>query len=129
MKEAYEAMPEWLRPQPVQILVDHAPWMDHIPWSAVRSHLIDNQTMYDFDDFSPLYTPAFSVNWPYGHETTILSSWNPETSKQSFSINPAFERHLRDLSNWSIDGAAFQKKFPALSALANKKGKADAMNE
>lgn len=29
-------------------------------------------------------------------------------------INPVFERHLRDLSNWSL-GPAFEKAFPSLA--------------
>lgn len=34
-KEAYVAMPQWLRPTAAQIAVPHAAWIDNIPWLVI----------------------------------------------------------------------------------------------
>jgi hypothetical protein len=36
-QEAYEDMPEWLRPIPLQLRIPHPAWMDSIPWSVISA--------------------------------------------------------------------------------------------
>ncbi|KAF2398590.1 hypothetical protein EJ06DRAFT_84687 [Trichodelitschia bisporula] len=31
-QRTYSAMPEWLRPRPIQLSVEHPLWIDYLPW-------------------------------------------------------------------------------------------------
>ena len=59
------------------------------------------------------YTSTLSLNWKYEPCDTLLSI-SSEGGGQELSINPVFERHLRDLSNWTL-GPAFEKAFPMVA--------------
>lgn len=62
-----------------------------------------------FDSWFIPYTTTLSVNWPYEATDTLLGMADSE----ELSINPVFERHVRELGNWSL-GPAFAKAFPML---------------
>lgn len=62
-----------------------------------------------FDTWFIPYTTTLSLNWPYEPTDTLISLPDSE----ELSINPVFERHVRDLNNWSL-GPAFAKAFPML---------------
>ena len=80
----------------------------------------------NFDDFFVPYTSTISINWPHAPDSVLLSrdrpsshaldpaAKGPAADADSVVINPAFERHLYDLGNWSL-GPAFRKQFPALA--------------
>ena len=108
-QENYNRLPEWVTPRPSQLLTPHPAWMDHLPWPRMRDKIIDLHHHYPFENFSMSYTSTLSLNWPYEGRDVLM----PSPKANEMSINPAFERHLRDLNNWSL-GPAFAKAHPAL---------------
>ena len=79
-----------------------------MPWPKARDVMIRDSAAYPNMDFSIPYTQSLSVNWPYEDLDTVL-----EHAPGEFIVNPVFERHLRNLDNWSL-GPQFARVFPAL---------------
>ncbi|TKA34118.1 hypothetical protein B0A50_00098 [Salinomyces thailandicus] len=73
-----------------------------------------------FDQFFVPFTRTLSLNWPpattEGSRDVLVPSPQDDTDGKyptSLTINPDFEEHLRDLSNWSL-GREFASEFPDL---------------
>ncbi|MCJ1472658.1 hypothetical protein MMC13_001307 [Lambiella insularis] len=109
-QENYDRLPDWVKPTTAQLHNPHPAWIDHLPWPRLREKLISHYHCFPFDDFFIPYTTTVSLNWPYGPMDTLVSTPKAE----ELSINPIFEKHLRDLQNWSL-GAAFVKEHPELA--------------
>lgn len=129
--KCYERLPEFCRPVAEQLERPHVAWADYLPWyvaklpSMVRSfadilsrphmrrQLCINDTEVKFEDWFVPYTTTLSLNWDLPHDCILLPqpSSNQDEPPQ-LSLNPAFERHMRDLVNWSL-GNEFAKTFPA----------------
>lgn len=82
----------------------------------MRDKMVHTYQHYPFDDFFIPFTTTLSLNWPYEDTDTLLAL--PDTDE--LIINPVFERHLRNLDNWSL-GEAFARAFPALVETTNIK--------
>ena len=82
----------------------------------MRDTLVRDHANYPFDDFFIPFTTTLSLNWPYEPTDTLITS----TDSDEIMINPVFERHLRDLRNWSL-GPAFAKALPGLADTARIK--------
>jgi len=108
-QENYDRLPDWVTPRPSQLFTPHPAWIDHLPWPRMRDKMVHTYQSYPFENFFIPFTTTLSLNWPYEPTDTLLS--NPES--EELMINPVFERHLRNLHNWSL-GPAFAKAFPAL---------------
>lgn len=69
----------------------------------------------DFDDFFVPYTTTLSLNWNYDEPVLLTSqdTHNGDKSTPIVTINPVFEKHMRDISNWSL-GSEFRSTFPDL---------------
>ncbi|KAJ5793860.1 hypothetical protein N7457_000459 [Penicillium paradoxum] len=115
-QENYERLPEWYTPRPTQIFHPHPAWMDYIPWPAMRDRIITSYQNYPFDDWHKPFTNGLSVNWPYEDTDCLLSAGDSD----ELVINPVFERHMRNLSNWSL-GPSFAEVYPALADTAQIK--------
>lgn len=121
-RDNYEQIPDWYRPTETQLAIPHAPWIDLIQWPSLREHVIRNQNSYYFPDFTLPYTCQMSVNWNYDDRDCIITQESlvrggGRDAKLSEPImNPAFERHLRELKNWSV-GPALIEKFPEFAPL------------
>lgn len=109
-QEAYERLPEWVTPRPSQLFTPHPAWVDHIPWPRMRDKMVYLYPSIALENFFIPYTTTLSLNWPYDPSDTLISVPDSE----ELLINPVFERHLRDLSNWTL-GPSFAKSFPALA--------------
>lgn len=109
-QEDYERLPEWVTPRPSQLFTPHPAWVDHIPWPRMRDRMVHLYPNIALENFFIPYTTTLSLNWPYDPSDTLLSLPNSD----ELSINPVFERHLRDLNNWTL-GPAFAKAFPMLT--------------
>ncbi len=107
--ENYNRLPDWVTPRPSQLFTPHPAWIDHLPWPYMRDKMVHTYQNYPFENFFIPFTTTLSLNWPYEDADTLLSI--PESDE--FMINPVFERHLRNLQNWSL-GPAFARAFPAL---------------
>ncbi|EEP79606.1 hypothetical protein UREG_04452 [Uncinocarpus reesii 1704] len=108
-RENYDRLPEWITPRTSQLVTPHPAWMDYLPWPRMRDRMIASYTDYDFNNWFIPYTTTLSINWPYADSDTLLAIPNSE----EYVINPVFERHLRNLNNWSL-GPAFAKHYPGL---------------
>ncbi|KAL8721852.1 MAG: hypothetical protein Q9225_001566 [Loekoesia sp. 1 TL-2023] len=109
-QENYERLPEWVTPRASQLFTPHPAWVDHIPWPRMRDRMVHLYPDIPLDNFFIPYTTTLSLNWNYEDSDTLLSM----PGSDEFSINPVFERHLRDLGNWTL-GSAFEKAFPKLA--------------
>ncbi|KAL3457226.1 hypothetical protein BJX64DRAFT_293304 [Aspergillus heterothallicus] len=105
----YEEMPRWLRPTATQITVPHAAWIDNIPWPRVRDLLIENPTKHPFAVFSEVYSRNVSINWPYDKMDCVL------TQGDNVQLNSIFEKHIRNLNNWTVT-KEFQDYLPDMTA-------------
>ena len=108
-QENYDRLPEWVTPRPSQLFTPHPAWIDHLPWPRMRDKMVYLYPDIPFDTWFIPYTTTLSLNWPYEPTDTLISL--PDSDE--LSINPVFERHLRNLNNWSL-GPAFAKAFPML---------------
>lgn len=109
-QEAYDRLPDWVTPRPSQLFTPHPAWVDHLPWPRMRDKMVQLYPSIALENFFVPYTTTLSLNWPYDPSDTLLSV--PESDE--LSINPVFERHMRDLANWTL-GPAFAKSFPMLA--------------
>lgn len=109
-EETYSRLPSWVTPRPSQLFTPHPAWIDHLPWPLMRDKLVQVFHMIPFDEFFIPYTTTISLNWPYEPMDTLLTIQGSD----ELGINPVFERHLRDLGNWSL-GPAFAKAHPILA--------------
>lgn len=132
-KASFEAMPEWLRPEQVQVERPHASWIDRIPWCVssqwygrggetdisnrpkVRTYLIDHPEV-KFDDFASAYSTSFNIKWDYDPSHVIITTTNDERS--GILINPIYEEHLRQLKNWTVEGV-FRRRFPEMTDIVD----------
>lgn len=106
-QENYDRLPDWLTPRPTQILQPHPAWIDYVPWPGMRDRLATAHADYPFDSWTLPFTHGMSVNWPYEATDCLLSAGDSD----ELLINPVFERHMRNLSNWSL-GPCFAEAFP-----------------
>ncbi|KAJ5382467.1 Protein of unknown function DUF3425 [Penicillium concentricum] len=118
-QENYERLPEWLTPRPTQILHPHPAWMDYVPWPGMRDRIITKYQNYPFENWTMPFTRDINVNWPYEATDCLLSAGDSD----ELVINPVFERHMRNLSNWSL-GPSFAETYPSLADTARIKPKA-----
>lgn len=122
-KSHTERLPEWILPSPSALFTPHPIWMDHVPWWVLSYHwrmtthltrakardvMYRNPSAYANPDFSLPYTQSLSINWPYEPMDTVL-----EHAPGEYIINPVFERHLRNVDNWTV-GPEFANTFPDL---------------
>ncbi|KAJ5950508.1 uncharacterized protein N7479_008921 [Penicillium vulpinum] len=109
-QENYERLPEWFTPRPTQILHPHPAWMDYVPWPGMRDRIITNYQNYPFENWFIPFTRGMCLNWPYEDTDCLLSAGESD----ELVINPVFERHMRNLSNWSL-GPCFAEAYPSLA--------------
>ena len=109
-QETYDDLPEWITPRASQLFTPHPAWIDHIPWPRMRDKMVRAYPSIPIDDFFIPYTTTVSINWPYDPKQVLLAT----PGSEELSINPSFERHMRDLGNWSL-GPAFAKAHPLLN--------------
>ncbi|KAI9754605.1 MAG: hypothetical protein M4579_004634 [Chaenotheca gracillima] len=108
-QENYDRLPDWVTPRASQLFTPHPAWIDHLPWPRMRDTLVREHPSYPFDEFFIPFTTTVSLNWPYNPTDTLISS----SESDEVTINPVFERHLRNLNNWSL-GPAFANAHPKL---------------
>ena len=96
--ENYDRLPDWLAPRPCQLLTLHPAWMDYLPWPWMRERLVKSSHDFRFEDWFVPFTQTLSINWPYEATDCLLSV----NGSDDLLINPVFERHMRNIGNWSF---------------------------
>lgn len=114
-KPSWDLMPTWLRPTRAQISTPHAAWIDRIPWPNVRNYLISHPEI-TLDHFAAVYSTSFSIRWPYDPTHVLLKAVAPG---EDITINPVYEEHIRQLSNWEV-GKAFRDRYPDIGDLIDQ---------
>lgn len=107
--ENYDRVPDWLTPRPSQLLTPHPAWIDYLPWPRMRDRVVMSYRDYPFENWFIPFTRTLSVNWPYEATDCLLSTGDGD----ELIINPVFERHFRNLNNWTL-GPAFAEAYPSL---------------
>ncbi|KAK5174171.1 uncharacterized protein LTR77_001251 [Saxophila tyrrhenica] len=111
-ERCYQRLPDWVKPTPGQLNTEHAAWHDHVPWPIIRQRLIASHPV-DFEEFFIPFCNRLDLNWPYENDQVLIYNRNATKPEDAVQMNPDFEAHLRDLSNWSM-GSIFQSQFPYL---------------
>ncbi|KAF2022346.1 hypothetical protein BU24DRAFT_339413 [Aaosphaeria arxii CBS 175.79] len=119
-EQAYEQMPEWLRPIKLQLERPHPCWIDRIPWPKVRSYLIEHPEI-NFHDFASSYSTSFHIKWEYDPGSVIITM-NDQSG--GILINPIYEEHIRQMKNWTVRGS-FRTKFLEMTEIIDSYGKSD----
>ncbi|KJZ77759.1 hypothetical protein HIM_02936 [Hirsutella minnesotensis 3608] len=111
-RENYDRLPPWMQPCSAQLEHPHPAWIDFLPFPLMREKLARtyNPDEYLFGSFFIPFTTTLRLGWPYEETDTVLLV--PDSDE--IVINPVFERHLRNLHNWTL-GDRFCRAFPALA--------------
>ncbi len=94
----YYALPPYLHLTSTQLAVPHPPWVDVTPWPEVRDwfcHTATSEARYH--TILSVSNETLSINWPYHDEDILLHGAGEE-----ILVNPVFERHIRNLRNWTL---------------------------
>jgi hypothetical protein len=104
------SMPEWERPRPLQLCVDHPVVTDFFPWPALRERLILDQDLYlNTCDFFSSVRAHFRFHWPYRFEDAFFV----EEKTGAYRASPLFVQQVRNLENWTM-APQFFEAFPDL---------------
>ena len=118
-KQSWDRIPPYFRPITEQLTTPHAAWIDRIAWPRVRRYLIYNPSI-TLDDFAKAYSTNFNILWPYDASLVVLALETPDGgNSRVVVINPVFEEHIQQLSNWFV-ADAFRAQFPEISRLINE---------
>ncbi|KAF2428079.1 hypothetical protein EJ08DRAFT_328840 [Tothia fuscella] len=108
----YNSMPEWLRPTPAQLECPHPIWMDLFLWPKAREKMCRSPEYHDkIDIMSGVSNESISINWPYQLSDMVMQV---NGLGSEIVLTPAFERHMKDLKNWSVGPRMFEV-FPGLA--------------
>jgi hypothetical protein len=103
----YQEIPAWYSPLPTQLVDAHEIWVSYIIWPRLREKIIKNQALYMNGEFITHYCLSLNVNWPY-RDTDVLMLVDG-----ALRVTPAFEHHLCNLENWSLN-MPFAQRYPEL---------------
>ena len=81
----------------------------------MRDTLIQDPTI-TYQAYSDAFAPAMSLNLPFSDDEIILERIGPDAVTKMYHIHPAFEEHVRNLSNWTVEATngAFWGCYPKL---------------
>jgi hypothetical protein len=77
--------------------------------------LVEFPDKYPFEEFSQVYSSNVTLSWPYSESDIVINLPTTQDCAQSTQavINPIFERHIRNLDNWTV-GEAFGRYYPEM---------------
>lgn len=96
--ETYEAIPQWLRPTPYQLLIPHNASTDFLHSPQFRDAVVRNRKLQENSDWIMELTKIVDVNWPYSVEAGLEK--DGETGL--LRMNPLLRSHIDNPNNWSI---------------------------
>lgn len=103
----YNDLPVWYKPLELQLFEPHDIWASYIHWPRLREKILQNKQLYAKEEFLDSYFESINLNWPY-HDIDVLTF-----EGRNVRISPAFERHILNGENWSLD-LPFAQKYPEL---------------
>lgn len=80
--------------------------------------LVEFPDKYPFEQFSEVYSSNVTISWPYNESDIVVDLSGTQDRAQATQatqavINPIFERHIRNLDNWTV-GEAFGRYYPEM---------------
>jgi len=108
-KANWLAMPKHLRPTKLQQTVPHPAWIDMVIWPCARDAIIEQMDWSQFELYRTASGAELSVHWPQPEQVVVMNG-------NEVALTPAFERHIRNIDNWS-SGKGVARIFPFLSFL------------
>lgn len=100
----YDSMPEWLRPTPSQLVEPHPPWIDLFVWPRGRERICRQPRLHNQHALmSRLCNETISINWPHHPSDMIL-----QTNGTEYVLNPIFDRHIKNIENWTVGKRVLQ---------------------
>lgn len=89
---------------------------------AVRDMLVEFPEKYSFEEFSDVYSSNVTVSWPHDEsdiQIDLSGMYSPGHVTQAM-VNPIFERHIRNLDNWTV-GEGFRRFYPEMYAAVSSR--------
>lgn len=119
----FAALPTFLHPTATQRTVPHPIWVDTIIWPEVRDRVIrtfDHSNYASFNAFRTRLGKAITVGWPHplAESLTLMSANESGSHPSEYCLNKAFQAHLCDMANWTVD-AEFVEAYPFLRGAVN----------
>ncbi|OAP61114.1 hypothetical protein AYL99_03315 [Fonsecaea erecta] len=105
---SYAAIPDILKPRPIQYMVPHHIALDFLPLPPLREALIKNLR----DWMTALPAAALSVNWARGMDEAVI--WGESNRRRLLSRD--FMEHVTNYQNWSI-GESILGAFPEVEGM------------
>jgi hypothetical protein len=96
--ETYEAMPEWLRPTPNQLLMPHIDIVDFVIWPAFRELAVQIPAMQERMEWLMDMSNNLQCDWWLSPDEALCK--HEETGQ--VDLCPAAKEAVRTLSNWSV---------------------------
>jgi hypothetical protein len=112
--ETYIAMPDFMRPNEVQLNVPHPIWTDTLVWPEARTRIIRDFDMTKFPEFREDLNMSVCVGWARPAAEAICQG--PTQGEHYLSVD--FVKHLSDLRNWTLSREMVQK-WPILDGAVN----------
>ncbi|KAK0389980.1 hypothetical protein NLU13_3553 [Sarocladium strictum] len=112
--ETYNAMPDFMRPNEVQLTVPHPIWTDTIVWPEARTRIIRDFDMKRYPEFRHDLNFAICVGWTRPAAEAICQGPTPG----EHYLSADYVKHLSDLRNWTLPREIVQK-WPVLEGAVN----------
>ncbi|KAF2692139.1 hypothetical protein K458DRAFT_381965 [Lentithecium fluviatile CBS 122367] len=97
----YASIPPWLRPTPAQIIYPHAPWLGMFVWPRGRDRFVQHARYQNaHDTMARLGNESLSINWAHKPADMFMNA--EAADRPDIVLNPIFERHIRNLDNWTV---------------------------
>jgi hypothetical protein len=115
--ETYIAMPEFMRPNDVQLTVPHPRWVDTIVWPEARTRIIRDFDMKLYTEFRDDLNMSVSVGWTRPAAEAICQG----PTQGEHYLSKDYVKHLSDLRNWTLPRRTLDK-WPFLEGAVNVRG-------
>lgn len=84
-----------------------------VVWPKLREKILDNQDLYETEEFQQVYTASLNLNWPYRDLDVLEVIGDGRSAGSEVMASEQFRRHLFNLENWSLD-KEFARRYPEL---------------
>ena len=102
---SYQKLHEWQAPRASQLMIPHPAWMDFPPWGKFRDKIIENQDIYDTQEFHRDFASSTHINWKGDPMTTLVFVDGEMRASEQL------EEYLKDLGKFTM-ARAFLEKYP-----------------
>ncbi|OQE26729.1 hypothetical protein PENSTE_c005G04112 [Penicillium steckii] len=113
VQETYRDIPQWYLPTTLQLSQPHSLCVDFLAWPDLRDYLIASLDPIQQVSFNKMIGESITVDWSSDEEFLIRDEHG------ALALNPAFEEHIFEYSNWKIHRDPWGLKNSHLTHLVN----------